>query len=430
MGKRLGQWLAGRGAPRVVLTSRSGPATPGIARLAAKLVDTGTHVTVSACDIAERVAATRLLAQISAGGPPLTAVMHAAGAPSSVALQDTSVADIAGVMEARAVSAALLDELTAGLDLDAFVLFSSEFSAWGGNQFAGCAAADAYLDALAQNRRARGLSATSVTWGPWGDDGTAAEEPKVPVQPGVRPLDPGLAMRALGQALDDGEDFITLADVDWARFGPVFTLHRPSPLIAGLPEVRQAPADADPATQAPHEPATDAALARRLADLSRAEQEQAVIELVQAEAGAVLGYSSPSDIGPESTFKDLGVESATAVELRNRLSAVTGLTLPATLVFDYPTSAVLAAYLRNELCQDGEMDAAGVLNEIDRLEAALSQMSVESSLRTSIEARLRSVLSRWIDARQDQEESVVANRLDSATADEVLNFIENELGMS
>ena len=110
-------------------------------------------------------------------------------------------------------------------------------------------------------------------------------------------------------------------------------------------------------------------------------------------------------------------------------AALANAQLPATLVFDYPTSAVLAAYLRSEICRDGELDAAGVLSELDRLEAALAQMSVASSMRASIEVRLRSVLSKWTDARPDQEENAVASRLDSATADEVLDFIENEFGM-
>ena len=430
IGTCLAWWLAERGAPRVVLTSRSGPTAAGVAGLAARLAAAGTRVCITACDVAQRTALTRLLAGIDAGGPPLSAVMHAAGAVLNIVMQDTTVADIAAVSEAKAVGAALLDELTADMILDAFVLFSSGSSVWGSRQLAGYAAANAYLDALAQDRRARGLPATSVAWGSWGGGGMTAGEGGAQLQlVGVRTMEPGLAVRALGQVLDYGEDLITVADVDWARFAPVFTLRRPSPLIADLPEVKGALADFGPDGQGRGTVVTDSPLAERLAGLSRAEQERTLTGLVQAEASAVLGHSSPLAVGAGRAFKDLGFESVTAIELRNRLNAITELRLPATLVFDYPTSAVLAAYLRTEICQDGELNAAGVLNEIDRLEAALSQISAESGMRTSVEVRLRSVLSRWIDTQKTQEEGVVVSRLDSATAEEVISFVENELGM-
>ena len=343
----IARWLARRRAERVVLASRSGPAAPGAAALAAELAGRGTAVTVVACDTAQRDAVAWLLAWIGASGPPLTAVLHAAGAGQGVAVADVTVAELAGVLAAKAAGAAHLDELTAGLDLDAFVLFSSASATWGSGLQAGYAAANAFLDGLAERRRARGLTATSVAWGLWGGGGMGTGETGTQLQRrGLRVMDPALAVSALGHALDHGEGLVTVADVDWARFAPAFTLRRPSPLIADLAEVRQALAaaatDGDGAVVA----GTGTELGRRLTGLPQAGQDRMLTNLVRAEAAAVLGHSTPEVIEAARAFKDLGFDSLTAVDLRNRLNAATGLHLPATLVFDYPTPALLADYLR------------------------------------------------------------------------------------
>ena len=179
-GRSAGTWPAGWPAaarPRVVLASRSGPAAPGAAALAARLAAAGTAVEVIACDAADRAEVAGLLARIAAAGPPLTAVLHTAGAGAGHARwTTTTAAELAAVLAAKAAGAAHLDELTAGLDLDAFVLFSSVAATWGSGRQPGYAAANAFLDALAEHRRARGLAATSVAWGPWGGGGMAGAE--------------------------------------------------------------------------------------------------------------------------------------------------------------------------------------------------------------------------------------------------------------
>ena len=349
IGGHVSRLLAERGAARLVLSSRSGAQAPGVANLAAELATAGTAVDVIACDIAQRSQAEGLLARIAAGGPPLTAVMHAAGVARGGAVGEVGPADLADDLAAKAAGAAWLDELTQDLDLDAFVLFSSGAAIWGSGRLGGYAAANAFLDAVAERRRAHGLAATSVAWGLWGGGGMVSGDIGDQLQRiGMRVMEPGSGIRALAQAMDNGDGVVTVADVDWEKFTPTFTLRRRSPLIESLPEVRQALADAAPAEAAATlESLTD--LGRRLASLSEAEQRRMLTDLVRAEAAAVLGHASPDDVPSDRAFKDLGFDSLSAVELRNRLNAVTGLRLPSTLVFDYPTATVLAGHLRSDL---------------------------------------------------------------------------------
>src|SRR3984885_13569910 len=260
---------------------------------AAAVAGAGASVQVTACDAAQRPQLAGLLAQITASGPPLTSVLHTAGGEQATLLQDNTAAELAGVLAAKAGGAELLDEPTAGLGLDAFVLFSSISAVWGGGLQPAYAAANTFLDALAESRRSRGLAATSVAWGPWDGGGMSAGEGGEQMRRrGLRMLDPAQAIRALAQAVDGAETQVTVTDVDWAQFTPAFTLRRPSPLIADLPEVQQALADAD--ADLPAEGAdVAAALEQRLAGLSQAEQDRLLTDLVRAEAATVLEYPSP-----------------------------------------------------------------------------------------------------------------------------------------
>src|ERR1700722_9592430 len=216
IGPQLVRWLALRGAPRGVLVGRSGPA--GAAAQAAQVAGAGSAVTVVACDIAERAAVRALLHWIAASGPSLSAVMHAAGTVDLEPLAGAGVATLAAGLAAKAAGAAVLDELTAELDLDAFVLFSSIAGVWGSSVHATYAAGNAYLDALASHRRGRGLPATSVAWGIW--DAGAISGPS-PVADGLRRqglrfLDPGRALGVLDQVLAVDETVVAVDDVDGA----------------------------------------------------------------------------------------------------------------------------------------------------------------------------------------------------------------------
>ncbi|WP_435137881.1 type I polyketide synthase [Actinacidiphila sp. bgisy144] len=428
LGGRVARWLADRGAERVVLAGRSGPGTAHSAALAAELAERGAHVDVLACDAAQESALAGAIDWIGAGGPPLTAVMHAAGLGQMTALDDASVPELAAILAAKAGGATALDRLTADLDLDAFVLFSSIAATWGSGMQAGYAAANAHLDALAEHRRARGLAATSVAWGPWGGGGMTDEEATGHMERrGLRLLDPDAAIRALDQALSADEAAITVADVDWERFAPPFTLRRSSPLIEGLPEVAEvlaARGDADGADEAS---AAGNALAAQLAALSRTEQDRLLTEMVRTEAAVVLGHASAETVAADRAFSDLGADSLTAVELRDRLGRATGLRLPSTLLFDYPTSAALADHLRVRLTEEAS-PVKPVLAELDRLEQMLAALPGDGES-AQITSRLEVVLSKWKETQASDAAPGVAEKLESSSDDEVFDFIGKELGI-
>ncbi|TDV56122.1 type I polyketide synthase [Actinophytocola oryzae] len=350
IGARAARWLAGAGAEHLVLASRSGQNAPGVAELTQELAETGTRVSVVACDFTDRDAVTALVEGLRADGEQIRAVLHAAGVLQVGPLAETTVDELADVMAAKAAGAAHLSELFEVDDLDAFVLFSSISAVWGSGTQAVYAAANAYLDGLARQRRAAGFTATSVAWGMWGEIGMAAsDEASAQLRDlGLVPMAPETGIVALRRALDRDDTCVTVADVTWDRFAPRFTAFRRSPLIGDLPEVRAlAPA---PAPAAPVIAAT--ALAEELAPLSVVEQEQALLALVREKTAAVLGREDDDDdegIEPGRAFKDLGFFSLTAVELRNRLATATGLDLAPTLIFDHPTPLALADFLRAEL---------------------------------------------------------------------------------
>ncbi|MEV6419582.1 type I polyketide synthase [Streptomyces sp. NPDC051662] len=345
LGGRVARWLAARGAEHIVLVSRRGRAAEGSEELEAELVELGARVTFAVCDVADREAVAALLESV----PSLTAVVHAAGIERSTALADldaAGLAEFADVLASKAAGARNLHELLAGTPLDAFVLFSSIAGVWGSGGQAAYGAANAYLDGLAEHRRAAGLPATAVAWGPWGDGGMVADAGQdVAAQlrrRGLITMAPAVAIAGLASALERGDGNVVVADVDWERFAGTFMSQRPSPLLSELPEVRAAFA------AVPVEQGTSA-LARRLAGLDAAEQERQLTELVRYEAAAVLGHVSGDAFSATRAFRELGFDSLTAVELRARLSEATGVALPATVVFDYPTAAALAAFLRGEL---------------------------------------------------------------------------------
>src|ERR1039457_5198996 len=277
----------------------------------------------------------------------------------------------------------------------------------------------------------RGAPAASMAWGPWDGGGmTDREAGRQLERRGLLVMDPQLLTGALGRVLDGGEGLITVADVDWTRFAPAFTLRRSSPLIENLPEVRQALVDADAAGDGgPADPDAGAALTQRLTGLPAAEQDRLLTDVVRAEAAVVLGHASHQAVDAGRAFSELGFDSLTSVELRNRISAVTGLRLPATLLFDYPAPAELAAHLRTVMIKDDVAAPSSALAELDKLESLLSAITVEEKDSATITARLEAVMSKWKEALQHMDEVGVVEKLESSSEDEVFDFIEKELGI-
>jgi acyl transferase domain-containing protein len=358
VGGHVARWLAGRGAPALLLASRSGPAAPGVAALAADLATAGAAVTVVSGDVSARADLAALVERAGADGSPLTGVYHAAVALNDGVLDRQDPGRMNPVLAAKAAGATALHELTAGLDLDAFVLFSSIAATFGGAGQGAYAAANSYLDALAEHRRARGLPALAVAWGPWAGGGLAgaseAAKARLRRNRWESLMDPALAIQALDRVMDEPAAAAIVMDVDWPALvtapGAADIAQVP-PFLRDMPEVRQAIESRRVAGP------TAGDLARRLAGISGAEQETMLAGLIRTEAAAVLGYSSPDAVEADRAFTDLGFDSLTAVELRNRLAAETALKLPATLLFDYPTAAVLARHLRQELTGDLETAA-------------------------------------------------------------------------
>ncbi|MCX4902867.1 type I polyketide synthase [Streptomyces sp. NBC_00878] len=346
----LARRLAAEGAEHLLLLGRRGGAAPGAAELAEEIRALGAEVSFAACDVTDR----DTLAAVLDGVPeqwPLTAVLHTASSTSYGPVLGVETGELVAGMAAKADGARHLDELTAHLDLDAFVLFSSGAAVWGSAGNGVYAAANAYLDGLAHERRARGLTATSVAWGGWADGGMLSDFDQLADQlqrMGVRPMRPESAMDVLWEAVEYGETTLTVSDMDWERFAPVYAMSRRRPLIEEIPEAARVLSPSGDSASGGDDSAAGQ-LRASLAGLGTAEQRAALLDLVRGRAAAVLGHDEPAQIAGGRPFKDLGFDSLTATELRNRLAAATGLKLPATLVFDHPTPTALAEYLRDEL---------------------------------------------------------------------------------
>ncbi|TDP92877.1 type I polyketide synthase [Labedaea rhizosphaerae] len=424
LGAQVARWLAERGAPRLLLTGRTGMAAPGAAELVEELAALGATATVAACDVADRAALEALLATET-----VTAVVHAAGVTGTATIADTTAAEFADLLRAKVDGAANLDALLP--DVEVFVLFSSIAATWGSGGQGAYAAGNAFLDALAEHRRSQGRAATSIAWGPWADTGMAADADARDYlrRRGLQALPGPAAVAVLAQAVDAGETCVTVADVRWERFASVFTLARRSPLLADLPELRALGAQADEP-----EPGDGTRLRDELTGLPEADQENVLLELVSGAVAAVLGHTSSAEVEPAQAFSELGFDSLTAVELRNRLVVGTGLTLPATLAFDYPTARDLARHLRTELGIGVEAGVSALLAGLDAMDEAFRKAAPDGLTRMKVAVRLRGFLDRWADARSADSAApgaggAVDDELASASDDEMLRMVEAELGI-
>jgi rifamycin polyketide synthase module 1/2/3 len=365
LGRHAAVWLALGGAERLVVTTTAHAPEDSVPRLRAELTGLGLGTAVESCADADRDAITRLVAE-----QPVTAVVHAADIAQTSTVDDTSAADLAGVFATKVDTAAWLDELFEDTPLDAFVVFSSIAGVWGGGGQGPAGAANAVLDAVVEWRRARGLRATSIAWGALDEIGVGMDEAALAQlrRRGVLPMAPQLAVTAMEQAVRGNEKFVTVADMDWGAFVPAFTSVRPSPLFADLPEAKAAL----DATQPDGEDSdTAASLADSLRAVGDSEQNRILLRLVRGHASTVLGHGGAEGIGPRQAFQEVGFDSLAAVNLRNSLGAATGLKLPATLIFDYPTPEALVGYLRTELLREVEDDTDGREDDLRRVLASV-----------------------------------------------------------
>ncbi|MFF8286695.1 SDR family NAD(P)-dependent oxidoreductase [Streptomyces albus] len=415
LGGRVAVSLAARGAEHLLLLSRRGPDAPGAGRLRARLAKAGAEVTIRSCDVSDRAALARVLAEDVPGDRPLRAVVHAAGVLDDGILDAQTPGRLEAVLAAKGRAARNLHELTRRQRLDAFVLFSSLAGVVGNAGQGNYAAANAQLDALAEQRHAEGLPATSVAWGPWAEDGMArALESGQLLGSGLRPLEPDRAVDALWSAVAEGTPTLLVADVDWDGYAARAAVFRPSPQLAEL-------------TAAAAGPAASARLGtEELAGLTAEQRRARLLEVVREQIAVTLGHGARWRLDGDRPFQELGFDSLTAVELRNRLDAVTGLRLPSTLVFDHPTADALVTFLLAELCDETAGGPEPPLAALDRLEAALAATPLDGAGRDAVAGRLRELL-RACSAGPSGEDAVASV---GESAGEVVDFITGQLGIT
>ncbi|MCI3934713.1 type I polyketide synthase [Streptomyces sp. AN091965] len=424
LGGHVARWLARTGAEHLVLTSRRGMGAEGAVDLKAELEGLGARVTVAACDAADREALAAVLDAIPRE-LPLTAVVHTAGVLDDGVVDALTVERAAGVLRPKVDAARNLHELTAGTDLSAFVLFSSAAGTLGGPGQGSYAAGNAYLDALALQRRADGLPATSIAWGAWAGSGMAVdgELEEQMRRGGMAPMNPDLAISALQRALDLDETFLLVADAAWERLAGELGADRTTALLSELTETRRPTASLTPSDPAATESAV-AELRTSLEALPSAKRQRRLRKLVRQHVAAVLVHTTPDAIENDRSFTELGFDSLTAVQLRNRLGAITGLELPTTLAFDYPNLIALAEHL-----EAGMFPQGGGAERNDSEEDRIREALVSIPLARFREAGLMDALLELAQTSESGSESAPQDELSSAVDTmDVDDLVQRALG--
>jgi myxalamid-type polyketide synthase MxaE and MxaD len=349
IGLVVAEWLASAGAKHLVLTGRRGrPATgPSLDAIEA-LEHRGVDVRVVAADVSDRDRMSALMDEINGSAAPLRGVIHAAGVLRNDDVRSVTVDAIRDVCRPKVAGAWLLHELTRGLPLDLFVMFSSGASIWGSRGLVHYAAANQFLDALAHARRGAGLAATSINWGPWAEAGMAdAEGQRVMAQMGVTAFSSAEGAAALGHALATKVPQLVAAKVDWRIFAPIYRARTRRRLLDEI-----APGDAPQGENAGGE------LARGVAAALPGDRRGILLAGLQVHASAVLGLEG-STPDPRTGLTELGMDSLMAVELRNRLQHALGVPLAPTIAFDSPTLDAMADDLLAALVPDDRSVAGG-----------------------------------------------------------------------
>ena len=434
-GSALAAHLVARyGVAHVVLVSRSGAGAEGVAELVGELEDAGARVTVAACDVADRDAVAALLAQLPAQYP-LKGVFHAAGALDDGLIASLTPERVDAVLRAKVDGAWHLHELTRDLDLSAFVMFSSMAGIVGSPGQGNYAAANSFLDGLAAYRRARGLAGLSVAWGMWEQVSAMtrhlADRDKARMtRVGLAPLSTPRALQLFDDAVLADRSVLVAARLDAAGLGASGVV---PPLLRDLATRpgRRLVVDADSAQSM-------SGLVARLQGLSAEQRHSLLVELVCTNAATVLGRSN-AEIDADVAFQDLGFDSLTAVELRNRLKTATGLTLSPAVIFDHPTPAALAEQI------DGQLSSATITNgttnnEPDRLaryqrfndiarelQTVLDQPDWTPDDKTHFSGRLQTILTDLTTAPRNQSHPI-DNDITTATESELFAILDEDVG--
>jgi polyketide synthase 7 len=426
------------GARRVVLASRRGQAAEGVGELVADLAQAGAQVHVVACDVSDRAAVAELLADVPTQYP-LTGVIHAAGVLDDAVIASLTAERIDAVLRAKVDAAWNLHELTQDMDLSAFVLFSSMAGIVGAPGQGSYAAANSFLDGLATHRRARGLAGLSVAWGLW--EQVSAMTQHLGNRDRTRMNRVGLAPLSSQQALE-------LFDIAMLGERPVVVATRLDqaalaansaalpPLLSELStgRTRRVVDDTDSTM------ASLTGLRAQLEGLTPERRHRELVDLVCSNAATVLGHPNAVDINADSEFQDLGFDSLTAVELRNRLKTATGLTLSPTLIFDYPTPFALAEHIDAELAAapaaaSDQPDLMARFNDIAReLQTLLGRPHWNPAEKTQLSARLQTLLATvtvappTTDPIDPEHPDLYDDDINTATESQLFAILDDDLG--
>ncbi|MFF8004919.1 SDR family NAD(P)-dependent oxidoreductase [Streptomyces sp. NPDC007917] len=415
------------GVRHLLLVSRRGPAAEGAEALRDELVELGASVAVAGCDVADRVAVERLLASVPLDRP-LSAVVHAAGVGDSGLVGSLSAEQWDGVLRPKVDAAWHLHELTREMPLLAFVLFSSIGGSVAAAGQANYAAANVFLDALAQLRHDEGLPATSVAFGLWSGAGAGQALGEVDIarlrRQGLPPLSVAEGLRAFDAALASGAATVTASHVDTAALR---TRRGEMPaLLRGL-----VPASRKLSRQAAGGGGDAEGLKRQLSGLEAQERARVLTDMVRGHVATVLGHGSAESVEADRNFGELGFDSLTAVELRNQLNAATGLRLPATLVFDYPTAQDVAAFVDSELMPEAaDTDGAGHEERVRRVLTGipLSRLRDAGLLDTLLELGGAPAAPR--DGAEDADRPDQPDTIDAMDKNDLIDMAFNSLGLA
>ncbi len=414
------------GAHRLLLVSRRGPGAPGAAELARRLTELGAEVRVEACDAGDRRALAALLASIPTEFP-LTGVVHAAGVLDDAPVDRLSAAGFDTVLAAKADGAWHLHQLVEGRQLAVFAMFSSVAATLGTAGQGNYAAANAFLDGLARYRHRLGLPAVSIGWGLWQHETgltanlSAADLARL-ASAGLATLDTETGLGMFDAALTAGVPAVLAAQWDRVGLQARSDAGGLSPVLRTMVRARRAAAP-DRVVEAPAGagvPGGD--LAQRLAGLTPAGARQSLTELVRSQVAAVLAYPDPQAVEVDRGFNDLGFDSLTVVDLRNRLDHATGLRLPASLAFDYPTIAELSEHLFGVLAPAPHAPEDLLRTALDSVQQSVADSAAD---RATVVALLQGTLSRLESAAVPSPE--LTDKLSAATDDEIFAFIDTQL---
>ncbi|MFD3688958.1 type I polyketide synthase [Nocardiopsis sp. NPDC058631] len=414
------------GVRHLLLCSRRGERTPGVGDLVARLAEAGARATVAAVDASDRAALARLVESVPSDHP-LTAVVHAAAVLDDGAVESLVPERTLPVLRPKVDAAWNLHEATRDLDLSAFVLFSSVSGITGTPGQANYAAGNTFLDALAARRRAEGLPATSLAWGLWDAAlGLAATLDEADLarwrsRTAIVPLTPRQGLELLDASLRDPRPLLV----------PV-ALHGSGPSAEGdeVPAVLREMVRARPRDLARvgAEQAEAPSWGRRLTALDEEGRTETALDLVRSHTARALGFADHTEVDPDRAFQELGFDSLSAVELRNRINGETGLRLPATVVFDHPSVRALAAHVvERTAAAEASAPVEPLLEDLDRFRDRLDALEAVSDpdVRKKITERLHRLLNAvGADPGAAEPRGTDDSDLDDASDGELFAFID------